>query len=255
MDDLKRTVAIGDVHGKLSLLNRLLEETGYDAGRDRLVFIGDLVDRGEDSKGVVARALELRRESPGLVTIIRGNHEEMMLDALTATEDVADEKAELWYFNGGLETVQSYMQEGQIRIPEEHLDLLSSLPTWHEDEHAIYVHAAMIETAPGKFLHPRECPESLELLWSRNRRFFSEYKGKLVVFGHTIAGMIFGEPEKVWLRESLIGVDTGAYLTGVLSAVELPSRKVYNVREELSEEEMMEWAGARKKLFSRNREG
>ena len=60
--------------------------------------------------------------------------------------------------------------------------------------------------------------------------FFSEYDGKTVVFGHTIAGMIFGEFEHVFMRDHLIGVDTGAYLTGVLSAVELPSRRVFSVR-------------------------
>ncbi|HWQ36616.1 MAG TPA: metallophosphoesterase family protein [Blastocatellia bacterium] len=252
MSETTRTLVIGDVHGKLSLLDRLLEEIQYKPGTDRLVFIGDLVDRGEDSRGVVARALELRKESPELVTVIRGNHEEMMIDALSASGAEAAERSELWYFNGGIETLQSYMdEEGTLNLPEEHFDFLASLPTWHEDEHAIYVHAAMIEAADGTFIHPGQEPNNLELLWSRNRRFFAEYKGKLVVFGHTIAGMIFGEPEKVWLREHLIGVDTGAYLTGVLSAVELPSRQVWNVREELNEADLQEYEGARKRLFSR----
>lgn len=251
MSETRRTLVIGDVHGKLSLLNRLLEETGYQAGTDRLVFIGDLVDRGEDSRGVVARALELKLQAPELVTVIRGNHEEMMIDALTTAGDEA-EKSELWYFNGGIETLQSYMEgEGQLNLPQAHLDFLGSLPMWHEDEHAIYVHAAMIEADDGSFIHPQQQPSNVELLWSRNRRFFAEYKGKLVVFGHTIAGMIFGEPEKVWMREHLIGVDTGAYLTGVLSAVELPSRRVFSVREELNESDLNEYAKARKHLFSR----
>ncbi|HZS07834.1 MAG TPA: metallophosphoesterase family protein [Blastocatellia bacterium] len=244
-----RTLVIGDVHGKLPLLNRLIEETKYEAGTDRLVFIGDLVDRGEDSRGVVARVMGLKRESPELVTVIKGNHEEMMIDALSAPDA---EKAELWYFNGGIETLQSYMEEeGKLNLPEQHFAFLSSLPTWFEDEHAIYVHAGLPEGPDGTFLHPSRQPDNPELFWTRNRHFFSEYKGKTVVFGHTIAGMIFGEPEKVWLRESLIGVDTGAYITGVLSAVELPSRKIYSVRAELSEEELEEWAPARKRLFSR----
>ncbi|MFN7949462.1 MAG: metallophosphoesterase family protein [Blastocatellia bacterium] len=251
MNETERTLVIGDVHGKLSLLNRLLDETGYQAGVDRLVFIGDLVDRGEDSRGVVARALALKLQAPELVTVIRGNHEEMMIDALTASGEEA-EKSELWYFNGGIETLQSYMEdEGRLNLPQSHLDFLESLPMWHEDEHAIYVHAAMVEAADGSFVHPRQEPWNAELLWSRNRRFFAEYKGKLVVFGHTIAGMIFGEPEKVWVREHLIGVDTGAYLTGVLSAVELPSRRVFSVRENLNEADLGEYASARKHLFSR----
>lgn len=226
-----RTLVIGDVHGKLALLNRLIQETGYQAGEDRLIFIGDLVDRGEDSRGVVERAIELQRESPAQVVIIKGNHEAMMEAALGQPPDA--QQAELWFYNGGIETLQSYASEdGGVDFPAAHYDFLSSLPTWYEDEHALYVHASLAEADDGSFLHPGESSESLELLWARNRRFFSEYRGKTVVFGHTITGMIFGERGKVWLRESLIGVDTGAYLTGVLSAIELPSRRIYSVSEE-----------------------
>ena len=227
-----RTLVIGDVHGKLSLLNRLIEETGYRAGEDHLIFIGDLVDRGEDSRGVVERAIELHGQAPDLVKVIKGNHEAMMIDALSTPDD---DNAELWYFNGGIETLQSYTDaEGKLDFPTAHFDFISSFPTWHEDEHAIYVHASLPEGDHGTFLHPSKSADSPELFWARNRRFYSEYRGKLVVFGHTITGIIFGEREKVWLRDHVIGVDTGAYLTGVLSAIELPSRRVYSVSEPVS---------------------
>ncbi|MCI0388621.1 MAG: serine/threonine protein phosphatase [Acidobacteria bacterium] len=230
----KRTLVVGDIHGKLKLFNRLLEEMEYKPGEDRLILIGDLVDRGEDSRGVVARALDLTRETLNKVKVIRGNHEAMMLAALAYPES---EQAELWYYNGGVETLQSYIDEdGNLDVPEEHWDFLASLPTWFEDDHAIYVHASLPEGDHNTFLHPSEAPESPELYWSRNRHFFSEYKGKTVVFGHTITGMVFGERERVWLRDSLICVDTGAYLTGVLSAIELPSRRVFSVSEEIAEE-------------------
>lgn len=230
-----RTLVVGDIHGKLTLLTRLLEEMDYRPGDDRLILIGDLVDRGEDSRGVVSKAIELKREASARVVVIRGNHEAMMLAALAHPES---EQAELWYYNGGIETLQSYMDEdGNFDVPEEHWDFLASLPTWYEDEHAIYVHASLPEGEHGEFLHPREAPESPELYWARNRHFFAEYKGKTVVFGHTITGMVFGQKEKVWIRDSLIGIDTGAYLTGVLSAIELPSRTVFSVTEEKGEEE------------------
>jgi serine/threonine protein phosphatase 1 len=242
-----RTLVIGDIHGKLSLLNQLLEEIAYTAGTDRLIFIGDLVDRGEDSRGVVQRVMDLQQASPDLVVCLRGNHEAMMIDALSSE---SEEKSELWYFNGGVETMQSYTNDqGEVDFPQEHFEFLSSRPTWFEDNHAIYVHAGLAEAKGGTFQHPGEDPDSMELLWTRNRRFFSDYKGKPVIFGHTIAGFTFGEPEKVWLRESLIGIDTGAYLTGVLSAIELPSRRVFSVRQPLSEADLAEWAGARRRLF------
>lgn len=227
-----RTLVVGDVHGKLQLLNRLLVEAEYSPGEDKLILIGDLVDRGEDSRGVVDRAIELKREAPDTVIILRGNHEDMMLQALMPEGDI---HAELWYYNGGIETLESYLgPDEQLAVPQEHVDFLSSLPTWYEDEHAIYVHACLVEDDLGGFIHPEESPYSAELFWARNRKFYSEYNGKTVVFGHTISGMMFGEFEKVWMREHLIGIDTGAYLTGVLSAIELPSRRVFSVRESIA---------------------
>lgn len=223
-----RTLVVGDIHGKLKLFNRLLEAMNYEAGKDKLILIGDLVDRGEESRGVVARAIELQKEAPDTVIVLKGNHEAMMLGALIQPES---EQAELWLYNGGVETLHSYINEaGEFDVPEEHWQFMESLPTWYEDEHAIYVHAALPED-DGKFIHPTENPENPELYWSRNRHFFAEYKGKTVVFGHTITGMLFGERERVWVRDSLIAVDTGAYLTGTLSGIELPSREVFSVSE------------------------
>lgn len=223
-----RTLVVGDIHGKLALFNRLLGAMNYQAGEDKLILIGDLVDRGEDSRGVVQRAIELQQEAPDKVIILKGNHEAMMLSALT---DPEGEQAELWLYNGGVETLHSYINaEGEFDVPEDHWRFMESLPTWYEDEHAIYVHAALPEEG-GKFIHPSEVADSPEIYWSRNRHFFSNYRGKTVIFGHTITGMLFGEREKVWLRDNLIGVDTGAYLTGTLSGVEMPSRQVFSVSE------------------------
>ncbi len=242
-----RTLVVGDIHGKLELLNRLVDKMEYRAVEDRLILIGDLVDRGEDSRGVVERAIALKREAPNNVIVLRGNHEAMMLAALSRPES---EQAELWYYNGGIETLQSYMNEdGEFDVPEKHWDFLASLPTWYEDDHAIYVHASLAQDEVGNFQHPGEAPESPELYWARNRRFFAEYNGKTVVFGHTITGMVFGEKKKVWFRGDLIGVDTGAYLTGVLSGVELPSRRVFSVAEEVEQEESGEGLNVRRRFW------
>jgi serine/threonine protein phosphatase 1 len=219
----------------------------YRAGKDRLVLIGDLVDRGEDSRGVVQRAIELQREAPDTVVVLRGNHEAMMVAALARLES---EQAELWFYNGGVETLQSYMSDDDsLDVPEDHLAFIESLPTWFEDEHAIYVHAGLPETQDGQFVHPGEDADNPELYWARNRRFFAEYRGKTIVFGHTITGMIFGEREKVFVRDHLIGVDTGAYLTGTLSAVELPSRRVFSVSEPVEDGDANRLFGAKYKLW------
>lgn len=244
---IMRSLVVGDIHGKLNLFNRLLEAMQYEPGADKLVLIGDLVDRGEDSRGVVVRAIELKKEAPDRVVVLKGNHEAMMLAALECPDS---EQAELWFYNGGIETLQSYMDEnGHLDVPLDHLDFMESLPTWHEDEHAIYVHAGLPEGEHGQFKHPREAADNPELYWARNRHFFAEYRGKTVVFGHTITGMIFGERQQVWMRNDLIGVDTGAYLTGVLSAIELPSRRVFNVSEETDFEDERRAFGSRFRLW------
>jgi serine/threonine protein phosphatase 1 len=201
----------------------------YQPHQDFLVLIGDLVDRGEDSKGVVEGAMRLKQEAPNTVVIIKGNHEVMMVGSMLRPNT---EYADAWLKTGGLECLKSYTDvAGNVNVPQEHIEFLASLPLWYEDDHAIYVHASLPKMTDGSFLHPSFSPDSSELTWGRSRRFFSEYDGKLVVFGHTIAGQLFGEWGQVWQREELIGVDTGAYLTGVLSAVELPSRQVYQVGE------------------------
>lgn len=242
-----RTLVVGDIHGKRVLFERLLEQIEYKPHEDRLVLIGDLIDRGEDSRGVVERAIQLKEEAPETVTVIRGNHEVMMLAALAQP---GSEEVELWYINGGIETLQSYLdEEGNLSIPEEHCNFIANLPTWVEDEHAIYVHASLVEDGNGGFFHPQETPDHPALIWARNRHFFAEYRGKTVVFGHTITGMLFGEREKVWLRDHLIGIDTGAYLTGVLSAIELPSRKVFSVSEADLEEKGQAVGETKKKIW------
>src|ERR1051326_7782865 len=97
-----RTLVVGDIHGKLKLFDRLLEVMDYKAVEDKLILIGDLVDRGEDSRGVVQRAIELQKEAPDTVIVLKGNHEAMMLSALAQPEG---EQSELWLYNGGVETL------------------------------------------------------------------------------------------------------------------------------------------------------
>jgi serine/threonine protein phosphatase 1 len=222
-----RTLAVGDIHGKLDLFNELLVAMNYQPHVDFLVLIGDLVDRGENSKGVVERSMQLKQEAPETVVILKGNHEVMLLNSVTKPHSEASDG---WLRTGGLECLKSYTdEEGNVNIPQEHIDFMQSLPHWYEDDHAIYVHASLPKMTDGSFLHPSFSPDSTELMWGRNRKFFNEYDGKLVVFGHTIVGQIFGEWGQVWEREDLIAVDTGAYMTGILSAVELPGRKIYQV--------------------------
>ena len=76
---MKRILAISDIHGELELFDSLLEKLNYDADEDQLILLGDYVDRGRDSKGVLNRVSELKRNG---AIVLRGNHDEMMLNAV-----------------------------------------------------------------------------------------------------------------------------------------------------------------------------
>lgn len=146
------TFAIGDIHGCRAQLLQLLSVIEFSATGGRIVFLGDYVDRGPDSRGVVERLMAGPQKSGWEWVTLKGNHEAMMVGALRDNRDV-----ELWLANGGAETRQSY--DGDV--PREVLGWMASLPPILIDRHRIFVHAGV----------DREVPldrQSLRtLLWSR----------------------------------------------------------------------------------------
>jgi serine/threonine protein phosphatase 1 len=127
-------IAVGDIHGCALSLDALLEK--IDPGSDdHLVFIGDYVDRGPDSKGVIERLIRL--EKTHQCTFLRGNHEAMMLEYLDYGE------LDLWRMNGGLTTMASYITDGTLNIPPEHIDFVRNTVLYHEEEDFFFVHAGL----------------------------------------------------------------------------------------------------------------
>ena len=219
-----RVYAVGDVHGRFDLLTeteRLIKAdlAGRPSERALLIYLGDFIDRGPDSRKVVEHLRTAQAD--GLPRrYLRGNHEETMIQFL-ADPEVAD----AWRRYGGLETLHSYgvdvrdlmrgagAEEAQvglrIAIPPSHLEFLQKLETLLVIGDYCFVHAGL---KPGVPLE-RQTPESM--LWIREE--FLGYPGsfgKVVVHGHTPVD----EPTRTANR---INVDTGAYLTGRLTTVVL----------------------------------
>src|SRR5215470_19412153 len=128
------TYVIGDIHGRSNLLDQLVRDIPWDVKNDKIIFLGDLVDRGEDAPGVIERVKKLSGANPNVVTL-RGNHEQMLLDCL----DYGDLQ---WLIpeNGGLATLSAYGFEldklkdvSDIKIPAEHVEFIRNLPFFHED--------------------------------------------------------------------------------------------------------------------------
>lgn len=219
--------AIGDVHGEAEKLRQLhgaiLDRIAFEGRAAKIIHLGDYVDRGPDSRGVVEAVIALEKRfdrDPAIeVVSLMGNHEQMMLDAYDdATE------AGMWWSQGGAETADSYAdgsgndQTWRESVPKEHINWMRRLPGMLHDKERrlVFVHAGI---EPAQF--PEE--DQRTYLWTRSDRFFlqwqwpdrEELKGLLVVHGHTPKSF---DPE---IYPHRINVDTGAVFGGPLTAVML----------------------------------
>ena len=204
--------AIGDIHGCLENLEKLLKILPVNWGKDLVIFLGDYIDRGPNPRGVIEKVLELKKLYGERIITLKGNHEWMFERFLKGID------IDIFLYNGGGMTLKSYYnKEGHLEIPEEHLKFLRELKLYYETENYIFVHAGL---RPGKEL--KEQSEE-DLLWIRDSFYFSEYKfPKTIVFGHTP----FPAP---LILDDRIGIDTGCVYGGALTAIELPDKKIYQI--------------------------
>jgi serine/threonine protein phosphatase 1 len=219
-----RVYAIGDIHGRMDLLEALFERISDDnaargQAETRLVFLGDLIDRGPDSAKVVERVSQLCRMSPS-VDVLAGNHEEVFALAL----DGDSEAMRLFLRIGGRQTILSYgVSEAEIdgadyarlcalsqqATPPHHIAFLKNLSDVVEIGDYVFVHAGI---RPGV---PLEEQRVGDLRWIRSG--FLDHDGdhgKIIVHGHTVTRTVDERPNR-------IGIDTGAFATGILTAMGL----------------------------------
>ncbi|MFJ8531309.1 metallophosphoesterase family protein [Bacillus sp. NPDC094106] len=234
---MKRILVISDIHGEIEKFEKLLVEAKYNAKEDQLILLGDYVDRGPNAKAVIEKVKQLKKEG---AFVLKGNHEDMMIKALTTNEEKS------WNHwvkrNGGDQTLYSYgfleseiaVIEGAFEKPilksdilEEHLNFIQELDHFIETEEYIFVHAGVEPTKKVADSEP------YTLMWIRNE-FHSGYDGeKIVVFGHTETKTLHGDNNcNVYFGNNrIIGIDGGAVYGGQLNCLELPSQNVYAVKE------------------------
>jgi serine/threonine protein phosphatase 1 len=215
--------AVGDIHGRLDLLQKLWvaieEDAAAKPAKNVILFVGDYVDRGPDSKGVIDFLIKAQL-SQTVVLCLRGNHDQAVLDFVADANFYRN-----WKNFGAMETLLSYgvrpplfdteseleraRREFVDACPSAHVKFLSSLPYSHAIGGYFFAHAGV---RPGI---PIEQQSPQDLLWIREEFLFSR-RGfdKVVVHGHT-------PEDRARRRVHRIGIDTGAYITGKLTAVVL----------------------------------
>jgi serine/threonine protein phosphatase 1 len=217
----ERVYAIGDIHGCLGLYEELLalierDNREREPARTTIVQLGDLIDRGPDSAGVVARAMAPL--SWANTVTLRGNHEAAMLASLEGNTKLLD----VWLSNGGYSALKSWAIEPRrfhdldaeaiidmisAAIPTDHLAWLRGLPLSHQIGDFYFVHAGVRPDVP--LAEQRE----VDCLWIRDEFLDSKkYHGAFVVHGHSVT-------DEVEERPNRLGIDTGAYITGRLTAL------------------------------------
>lgn len=207
--------AIGDVHGCAAELRTLLNKLPLRP-QSTVVFLGDYIDRGPEVRSVIDTILELGKSYR--VVPLKGNHEAMFLDFLARPRS---EAAGMFIYNGGSATLASYGDEdGDYHLPLEHRLFFNGLQLSFDTEDHFFVHAGLPEV-PIEELDASQHAD--EMIWVRKPFLNSTYRwSKRVVHGHSAV-------EEVELRPNRINIDTGCVYRGKLSAIELPSERVFSV--------------------------
>lgn len=219
-----RTVVIGDIHGCYNELQKLMieleENQAYNKNTDRLVFLGDYIDRGNNSQKVIEYIRKLQKENKNVIAL-RGNHEQMLIDYY-------NDKSENWLFNGCSETIKSYKNNKQQFYDD--MEWMKSLPLYFNDENFVYVHAGISASKPITEQN------DWYLLWVRESFIYSaEHFDKRVIFGHTPSLMIAGDDKPYYTYANNVGIDTGCVYGGKLTALIIENDEIqrfYQVQKE-----------------------
>lgn len=230
--------AVGDIHGHLNLLRRandLIETDRARAGADQaqVIYIGDLVDRGPNSAGVVDLLVKLSQADPR-ITVLRGNHDHMLVEFLDGAKSGRSSRGRFDYLAdgiGGRSTLESYglsprLSQAQLReqaletIPKAHQKFLRNLPYSHRAQECLFVHAGI---RPGIALADQE---PLDLIWIREDFLLDERDhGPLIVHGHT-------PDQRAMHWGNRVNLDSGAAYGGPLSAVVIEDRDAFLLTEQ-----------------------
>jgi serine/threonine protein phosphatase 1 len=218
----KRLLAIGDIHGSIDPFCALIEKKIRISKEDRLVLLGDYIDRGYQSREVVDYIIDLQEQGYNIIPL-RGNHESMLLDSLENEQSLYN-----WLLNGGYETLNSFGIESVNELNTKYLRFFTDLPYYYIQDKFIFVHAGLNDDITDPF------SDKYEMIWSRRERYINPvFEDKIIVHGHTPIPLSVCS-EEVMSHNSVINIDTGCVYNewggyGHLSAIELFTMQLFSV--------------------------
>ncbi|MGN1402121.1 MAG: metallophosphoesterase family protein [Bacillus sp. (in: firmicutes)] len=220
---VRQAFVLSDIHGHFPYFTEILKQ--WD-GEMELVIIGDMIDRGPDSLKVVGKVMEMKEKYGELVTVLRGNHEDMFLDFL----DNPAEKTRIYLKNGGGKTIDDFLcEEGNgdwsaeevaaaiLEKRSKEVEFLKGLEYYYEFGDVLFVHAGVDLAKPDW-----RDTEKRDFLWIRGAWDHPNKTGKILVYGHTPTPLVHKEERyDIWISEdrSFINIDGGAVFGGQLNAI------------------------------------
>lgn len=213
-----KTIVVGDIHGCFNELKSLIlsleEKQVYNKDTDRLIFLGDYIDRGEDSRSVIKFIRELQKDNDNVIAL-RGNHEDMLVEF---HQDIRNNN---WLYNGYEETIHSY--KGFYQEFQNDIEWMGTLPLYYEDDYCVYAHAGV------NVNNPIDKQTKYDLLWVREKFIYNTKRYyKTVVFGHTPTVNLTSETHPIFTYTDNIGIDTGCVYGGALTALVMEDGEVVN---------------------------
>jgi serine/threonine protein phosphatase 1 len=218
----KRLFAIGDIHGCYESLRELIEHKIEIEKSDRLVFLGDYIDRGNQSREVIDYIIELQKKDFDIITLI-GNHESMLLNALDNDEFLSE-----WIYNGGSATLMSFGINSLRQLDQLYIDFFKGLQFYYPINNFLFVHAGFND----KISNPFE--DKYHMIWSRREEYVNPVlRDKIIIHGHTPVTELSCKQD-IQNNNQVINIDTGCVYAdiegyGRLSAFELYSGELISV--------------------------